>query len=313
MISFLKLIRYKNLLMVLLSMILTKYALIDYFLPESYLSNLEFSLLSLSVLLITAGGYIINDIFDIEADEINKPSKVFIGRTISKRKAWLSYVFSTVIGLSIGIFLSFQKYVFDHSFFFIGVTLALFLYSKFLKKIALIGNLLIAFLCSLVIYLTYSFDFRVNSDNFLNQYNYTDLSIEEFFAFSKISIRFFIQFSFIMTFLREIIKDIEDIDGDYNKNYKTLPIVFGKIRTRNSIIILSIIAFLYLSLFVYIFYEAFGLYPLTIATIIIQIAFLYFIYKLWNSITKKQFHELSNLIKLIMLAGILSMGLFNFI
>ncbi|MEQ6123985.1 geranylgeranylglycerol-phosphate geranylgeranyltransferase [Pseudotenacibaculum sp. MALMAid0570] len=313
MISFLKLIRYKNLLMVLLSMILTKYALIDYFLPESYLSNLEFSLLSLSVLLITAGGYIINDIFDIEADEINKPSKVFIGRTISKRKAWLSYVFSTVIGLSIGIFLSFQKYVFDHSFFFIGVTLALFLYSKFLKKIALIGNLLIAFLCSLVIYLTYSFDFRVNSDNFLNQYNYTDLSIEEFFAFSKISIRFFIQFSFIMTFLREIIKDIEDIDGDYNKNYKTLPIVFGKIRTRNSIIILSIIAFLYLSLFVYIFYEAFGLYPLTIATIIIQIAFLYFIYKLWNSITKKQFHELSNLIKLIMLAGILSMGLFKFI
>ncbi len=63
MISFLKLIRYKNLIMVLLTMILTKYTLISSFLKESNLSGFDFLILSLSVLLITAGGYIINGIF----------------------------------------------------------------------------------------------------------------------------------------------------------------------------------------------------------------------------------------------------------
>jgi 4-hydroxybenzoate polyprenyltransferase len=87
MIPFLQLIRYKNLFMVVLTMVLTKYALIHSFIEKSNLSNLEFCLLSLSVLLIAAGGYIINDIIDIEADRVNKPKKVFIDVTISKKKS----------------------------------------------------------------------------------------------------------------------------------------------------------------------------------------------------------------------------------
>ena len=84
--GFLKLIRYKNLLMVLLTMVLTKYALLHSFIRNSYSSNLEPFILFLSVLLITAGGYIINDIFDVEADKINKPDNVFIDVIISKKK-----------------------------------------------------------------------------------------------------------------------------------------------------------------------------------------------------------------------------------
>ena len=75
MISFFQLIRYKNLLMVLLTMILTKYALINSFISDPSLTSIDFIILSLSILFITAGGYIVNDLYDIEADTINKPLK----------------------------------------------------------------------------------------------------------------------------------------------------------------------------------------------------------------------------------------------
>ena len=106
MISFLKLIRYKNLLMVMLTMVLTKYALIDSYIKQSYLSDFQFLILTISILSITAGGYIINDIFDIEADKINKPNKVFIDVSIPKRKAIFAYCFLSLLGIFLSLFLS---------------------------------------------------------------------------------------------------------------------------------------------------------------------------------------------------------------
>jgi len=117
MISFLKLIRYKNLLMVLLTLVLTKYAIIDSLI--STISDFQFILLVISILCITAGGYVINDVFDIEADKINKPSKVYIGVSISKKKALVSYFMLTIIGLIIGIYVSFLKEHIAYSLFFI--------------------------------------------------------------------------------------------------------------------------------------------------------------------------------------------------
>ena len=93
MISFFQLIRYKNLLMVLLTMILTKYALINSFISDPSLTSIDFIILSLSILFITAGGYIINDLYDIEADTINKPLKVYISKSISKKKCMV-YLFT---------------------------------------------------------------------------------------------------------------------------------------------------------------------------------------------------------------------------
>ena len=117
MISFLKLIRYKNLLMVLLTLVLTKYAIIDSLI--STISDFQFILLVISILYITAGGYVINDVFDIEADKINKPSKVYIGLSISKKKALVSYFMLTIIGLIIG-----------------GVSLLIILALLFLRRIS---------------------------------------------------------------------------------------------------------------------------------------------------------------------------------
>ena len=300
MISFFQLIRYKNLLMVLLTMILTKYALINSFISNPSLTSIDFIILSLSILFITAGGYIINDLYDIEADTINKPLKVYISKSISKKNAWFIYLLSSTLGVSLGIYLSVIKNSDFLSFYFIGTTLLLFLYSVLLKKQVFIGNLCISLLVALPIYLLYKFD--SNSKTISNILQYFFLSIAVFY---------YMFFAFLTTMIREIIKDIEDINGDYLVKLKTLPILIGKTRARNISIFLSVVLLLFLFL-VSSNYFISKKYFLGTIMLMISIIVVHFIFKSWNASTKKQFHYLSNLMKLIMFTGILSMILFKF-
>ena len=300
MISFFQLIRYKNLLMVLLTMILTKYALINSFISNPSLTSIDFIILSLSILFITAGGYIINDLYDIEADTINKPLKVYISKSISKKNAWVIYILSSTLGVILGIYLSVIKNSDFLSFYFIGTTLLLFLYSVLLKKQVFIGNLCISLLVALPIYLLYKFD--SNSKTISNILQYFFLSIAVFY---------YMFFAFLTTMIREIIKDIEDINGDYTVKLKTLPILIGKTRARNISIFLSVVLLLFLFL-VSSNYFISKKYFLGTIMLMISIIVVHFIFKSWNASTKKQFHYLSNLMKLIMFTGILSMILFKF-
>ena len=300
MISFFQLIRYKNLLMVLLTMILTKYALINSFISDPSLTSIDFIILSLSILFITAGGYIINDLYDIEADTINKPLKVYISKSISKKNAWFIYLLSSTLGVSLGIYLSIIKNIDFLSFYFFGTTLLLFLYSVLLKKQVFIGNLCISLLVTLPIYLLYKFDSN----------NITISNILQYF-FLSIAVFYYMFFAFLTTMIREIIKDIEDIDGDYLVKLKTLPILIGKKRAKNICIFLSLVLLLFLFL-VSNNYFILNKYFLGTIMLLISIIVVYFIFKSWNATTKKQFHYLSNLMKLIMFIGILSMALFKF-
>ena len=300
MISFFQLIRYKNLLMVLLTMILTKYALINSFISDPSLTSIDFIILSLSILCITAGGYIINDLFDIEADTINKPLKVYISKSISKKNAWVIYLLSSTLGIILGIYLSVIKNSDFLSFYFIGTTLLLFLYSVLLKKLVFIGNLCISLLVALPIYLLYKFDSN----------NITISNILQYFLLS-IAIFYYMFFAFLTTMIREIIKDIEDINGDYIVKLKTLPILIGKTRARNISIFLSVVLLLFLFL-VSSNYFISNKYFLGIIMLMLSTVVVYFIFKSWIATTKKQFQYLSNLMKLIMFIGILSMALFKF-
>lgn len=294
MISFLKLIRYKNLLMVLLTMVLTKYALIrPYPLSTSYLSNFQFFLFSLCILCITAGGYIINDIFDIEADKINKPKKIFVGKTITKRKAWISYfLFNLSSLLLIFYFSKINKHYSNYSPFLITIIL-LFFYSMFLKRIVLIGNLTISFLVSYILLVLLSFDYKGgNVDVLFLTYGY-------------------IFFSFLTTLIREIIKDIEDINGDLKINAKTLPIVIGRKRANRVALGFSVLLLLFLIVLIRTFLIEEPIF-LGYSILFLLIPIGYFIYKLYDAKTKKHYSYLSKLMKLIMCFGILSMLLFKF-
>ena len=293
--------------MVLLTMVLTKYAIIEPTINVGYLSTIEFIIFSLSVLFITAGGYIINDIYDVELDRINKPQKTFVGNTISKKNAWTAYILLSAIGLGLAVYISIQKRLPYHILYYLFGFTCLYFYSRYFQKKTLIGNLIIAFICGALIYLTYSFDYRVNNKVLDNvQPDSLVCMIQRIFI-----IKFYIGFSFLGTLIRELIKDIEDIDGDYNAGYKTLPIILGIKRTRNFVIVLSILFLFGLFFYTYFFYLAeFWI----VSTVIggLSALSIYLLYQLWSAKSKRDFSKLSQLMKLILFFGILSMILFTF-
>ena len=295
--DFLKLIRYKNLLMVLLTMFLTKYALIDSQIPLASLSSFHFVILSSSVILISVGGYLINDVYDVNTDVINRPNRLYIDRIISFKKAKYVSFFTSFTGFLLGLYLCIVNDLMYLIWFFLFCILSLFFYSYDLKKRILSGNIVISILCSLTILLTYLFHAKF-------------LTGAVFFGTSlyKIIIGYAF-FAFFTTLIREIVKDIEDVNGDLKIKAKTLPIVIGRKRASKVAFLFSCILlfFLFLTL---LFFRTNDLF-LGYGMLFMVIPLLFFMRKLWVSQSKKDFYVLSTLLKFIMLSGILSMILFK--
>jgi 4-hydroxybenzoate polyprenyltransferase len=293
--DFLKLIRYKNLFMVLLTLILTKYFLLDSIVPNNNFSILYFVIFSLSVLFISAFGYVINDYFDLKTDLINKPTKVYVTKIISKKDAFKISLILAIIGLTLGSVVSYLMLKTKLVSIYIFVIVSLYFYSNYLKKIAVLGNLLVAILCALPIFLLFLF---IIDDNYIIYQNI-------FFCYP---ILIYLLFAIGITFIRELIKDIEDVNGDLKIKAKTLPIIIGRKRAAN-------IAFFFSFLLLVICIR--GLLVLQKNTVIllysiifIILPLLFFLYKLWSAKSKKDFTLLSNLLKIILFFGILSMLFF---
>ncbi len=300
MMNYLRLVRYPNLLMVALTLFLTKYALIHSYVVPSF-SDFDFVILTSSILFITAGGYVINDIFDVKTDKINKPKKVIITEHISKRTGWTLYSFLNVIGLSLGFYISFKSDLNTFSFYFFGSIILLFIYSKFLKRLPLVGNIAISILIALTIFLIVEFQDQIA----IKKGMFTNLTL-------SLLTFYYLVFSFITTLVREIIKDIEDVNGDHSANMKTLPIILGIRRTKNIALGITMMLFLFLILFLkdlYSYNYTVGTITITLITALTALC----IYKMWLAKNKIQFHQVSQLLKFIMLIGILSMASFKFI
>lgn len=287
---FLQLIRYKNLLMLIFMMVLFKYKFFWEFLKFTNFSiNLDTFLLLISIIFITASGNIINDIFDVEVDLINKPNKVIIDKYISKKRAFHLYYIINFVGIIFSIYLCYSLNKLNLSLIFIATSILLFIYSKYLKKRALLGNFIVSVLIAISILLIYVF-----SQAGVTGQNNAILYYFLCYAF----------FAFILNFIREIVKDIEDIDGDYSQNMKTLPIVIGRKRTQNVVLALALIPLL---LSVYFAFGYFNQFTISLYILFFTILpLVYFIYKINDIKSKKEFHKLSTLLKLIMFFGMLS-------
>jgi 4-hydroxybenzoate polyprenyltransferase len=288
--AFLNLIRWKNLLLIVYIQILIKYLFFPNFSVATNLNHFYFSIFLLAILCITAAGYIINDILDVETDKINKPSKVFITTVFTEENARKWYLYLNTFGISLGIAISLKIQKPSLSFIFIGTTLLLYYYSKKLKSLPLIGNLTVASLITLNVLLLAIFDVNPTSKNTNYNFVITTILIIAFFAFC-------------INLIRELIKDIEDIDGDYKLKMNTLPILIGRRRTKSIITILCAFSLLLLVFFSTIFaseYKIISLY--TIAFIIIPM--FYITLKITKIKSKKKLHKISSLLKLIMFFGI---------
>jgi 4-hydroxybenzoate polyprenyltransferase len=192
------------------------------------ISWIDFILLVFSTCLIAAGGNIINDYFDVKADRINKPEKLIITKHIKRRWAIVSHWSFNGVAFLIGIYLSIKynslSFVFVH---LISINL-LWFYSMYFKRKVLIGNIMIAFLTALVPILALLFMiYSPNDSNQLADPSAFGWIMDYDFAL----IQFITFFAFVQNLAREILKDIQDIEGDKLIYVKSLPMVIGIKRT----------------------------------------------------------------------------------
>ena len=233
--GFFLLIRPINLLIIALTMYSVRLFLLIY--EKIYSVNFigsngeefDFFLLVFSTVLIAAGGNVINDYFDVRADKINKPSRIIIGKYINRRWAILIHSILNVIAFLIAVYFSARYQTFWYVFIHLVSINALWLYSLFLKKKPIIGNFLIAGLTALVPILC-GIHFYVQGNIRIDGLHESHSAFEYWFL-SLMDKGNFIWllafFAFVNNFAREIIKDVEDIQGDKVMNAKTLPIQYG--------------------------------------------------------------------------------------
>jgi 4-hydroxybenzoate polyprenyltransferase len=300
--SILKLIRWKNLLMIALIQVLIKYALFQPFSVDVTLNGFGFSLLVIATLCIAAAGNIINDIYDIDTDLINKPEKVIVGKSISEPKAFNLFLVLTIIGVFIGFYLSNLIGKTGFAAIFIFTSALLYLYSSSFKQTILVGNIIVSVLVAMSIIIIGLFDLLpvITSQNQQTQLTMFKILLD------------YALFAFMINLLREIIKDIEDIKGDTKAGMRTLPIVIGKNRATKVLFALS-----FVPLIAVVYYVITILYKQQIAVgyflLFVIAPLLYFTIKIFSAKKQNELHHLSNVLKLVMLFGVLSLLLYKYI
>lgn len=295
--KYLKLIRYQNLLLLAFMQLIFRYGFLKMQEIPLALNDFQYGLLVLSTVLIAAAGYVINDILDQETDYDNRPDTIIVGKDISEKAAYNLYFVLNILGVGIGFYLSnlIQKPSFTGAFIIISATL--YMYATNLKQMLLVGNIIVALLLSFSVLIIGLFDLLPAT---------YDGNRELMGTMFKMLIDYAI-FAFIINLIREIVKDMEDVDGDYNQGMSTLPIALGIKRTSKVIFTFAIIATLVLLWYINGFLMDYSLYyAAAYALVFVVSPMIFFIVKIWSAKSKSEFHLLSTVLKWVIFFGILS-------
>jgi len=238
---------------------------------QSQISELNFALLVFSVVLIAAGGYLINDYFDLKIDRINKPDKIVVGRYIKRRVAIVLNWGLNISGFLIGFYVSFRVGLWQLSFIHLFVIFSMWFYSTDLKRKLISGNIVISICLALVPLSVALFEipalefyYAPKIIKIAEEYEKVDqkISIEvgeslmelaedprvAYAKFRRNLFYWILAFSglaFLLSLAREITKDAADIEGDETFRCKTIPIVFGLKTTK---VVVSVIYLIVISL-----------------------------------------------------------------
>nr|WP_042296466.1 geranylgeranylglycerol-phosphate geranylgeranyltransferase [Nonlabens ulvanivorans] len=300
MLTFLKLIRWPNVLMTILTQLVIVYAILNPSGVDLALNWWQLTLLILSTALLTAGGNVINDIQDVEIDKVNKPEKVLVGKVISENNAFTIYGVLMIIAVIAGFVLSnsLDKPIMATVFVFIAFVL--YIYATTLKSMLLLGNLLISLLVGLVIMITGIFElYPVITP--VNQ-GAQQVMLKILFDFAT--------GAFFINLAREWVKDCEDINGDHSGGRNTLAIAIGRIRAARvvSIFLLGVIALFVWYIYNYLYQNQIALFYFVF---IIIAPLMYVMLRLWSSEKTAQFTLLSIILKIVLFAGICSMAVIS--
>ncbi len=305
--AFFKLTRWINLLFTALVMCLVYHCVMG------IASNVAFTLIVISMVLIQAGGYVINDIFDMEIDAINKPEKLIVGKIFTEKQCNVFYIALTIIGLACGIVASVMTLGNNAVTIIASLVLLaclLYSYSSRYKKKPVVGNLIVSVSVAFAVFLPWLFQV-------LNMLGNEEMIIEnqEWLRVTFHIVLIYTVFAFLMTLIREIVKDMEDVKGDALSHCRTIPIVWGVNTAQIIVVALSFITCLGISIVENHLNKDLGLaitsYMLIAAGVLLFVfVMLRNAYSLVASTpdrTEKQFHIQSIILKISMLIGVLSM------
>jgi 4-hydroxybenzoate polyprenyltransferase len=310
--EFLKLVRWQNLLVVIFTMVLMRYAVLAPLVGkvgvimisggEETAMTLKFpwyyfAILVAATVLITAGGYVINDYFDIKTDLINK-GKVIVGTKIPRRQAIMWHSVLNIAGVLMGFFISYKSGYIWMGILYIIVSGLLYFYSASYKRQFLIGNIIVAFLTAMVPMLVVLYEWPA-----LYKYYTENAVVLPPINFITYWIGGFALFAFLTNLIREIIKDIEDFEGDIAYGRNTVPIVIGVMSAK--IVSVAIIAVTIILLYLIWYFYINDTITLIYISAAIVFPLLIVIFKLLKSNDKRQLHNASSLMKIVMLTGLL--------
>ncbi|MBK9292449.1 MAG: geranylgeranylglycerol-phosphate geranylgeranyltransferase [Bacteroidetes bacterium] len=303
--KYLQLIRWPNLLIMLLAMMLLRHMVIVPRLAMAGIAPTDtgilFLLCAIATLLIASGGYIINDIMDIDVDRLNKPDKMIVTRTLSMSMAYKLYYGTTATGSLIGLYIGWKIGSLPTGAIFPVMAGALWFYSKRYKRMVLVGNLVVSFATAFVLAMVWIVEFFALSQQPEKFAQAIDV-MPEITGF----VMAYTMFALLASMLREVIKDIEDLEGDAKGGCRTFPVVYGILPAKNlSIALLTTLIFM-IGFWQYILYIQHYTQAMIFLFLALAIALL-LLARLALANLPVHYSQASFLSKILMVAGLLSL------
>ncbi|HNW74724.1 MAG: geranylgeranylglycerol-phosphate geranylgeranyltransferase [Bacteroidales bacterium] len=301
-----QLFRVPMILIIAGTQLLLRFCIIQPFLydrqPGAISALPDFLILVLVTVFLAVGGYIINDYFDAKIDAVNRPSKVALNKVISPRGAIKVHMTLHAIAVILGFYLSWRIQALTFGFIFLLISTLLWIYSAKYKRVFLWGNLIVAILPVFIVLIVWLFEFfwlRLHADVFAAVVSDLSWVTRLFLVYAF--------FGFLIALIMDIIKDLEESEGDQLFDCRTLPVVAGLKTTKIVLAGMILLTAVFLA-YVQVIMERIGfgmvMWYLLVA---VQIPILYLFIRMFKATTKADFHHLETLCKLIMVAGILSM------
>ena len=261
------------------------------------------TLLIVSVVGIAAGGYVINDYFDVKIDRINRPDNLVVTRIISRDAAMNLFYGLTAVGVIAGTVVAWWAHSWTLLFTYVVIPGLLWFYSASYKRMFLVGNLVVAFASAIVPLLV-----AIANADYLHHLYQNALAYSPIVGELSVWTGGFAIFAFLLTLVREIVKDIEDIEGDREMECRTLPIVWGdKVAKIIATILLVVIATLivYILFAVLPFSHEWKSLPTRYVVYVLIVPILCSIVLLWAANNRTEYHRVQTIIKFAMFMGML--------
>lgn len=310
-INYLKLARVGNLLIIVATLYILRIFVYDAFLSfcnyKPLIGNVLFFAITMAIVFIAAAGYIINDYFDQSIDGINKPEKQIVGTLVPAKHAQNLFYILSGIGILIFMIAAWKVSSINLALIPLITAMMLWYYSFKYKRIFLWGNIVVAFLSAFVIIVYWLFEFFAMKHH---AFAMVDCN-KSFKMITQISFIYF-AFAFIVSLIREIVKDVEDIDGDRSHNRKTMPIVLGIPKTKWILYALIGVFFILVGYLQYKLYLSDFVWITVYSLVMITAPMLYVLAKISNANSKEDFSFISTMLKVIMILGVLFLIVFRY-